>query len=69
MAAPGKLKRLAKELDRPLYEIVCDLLNEHKTIKAAAEVLDISESNLFRYIDKHHIVKEIEVRWKCETLK
>lgn len=66
MPAPGKIKKLEKQFDRPLYEVVCDLLNEHKTIKAAAHVLDISESNLFRYVDKHNIVKVTEVRWKCE---
>lgn len=66
MAAPGKLKRLAKQLNRPLYEVVCDLLNEHKTIKAAAQVLDISESNLFRYVDKHNIKKRTQVEWVCE---
>jgi AraC-like DNA-binding protein len=66
MAAPGKLKRLARQLDRPLYEVVCDLLNEHKTIKAAAQVLDISESNLFRYIDQNGIRKNVRVEWVCE---
>jgi len=66
MAAPGKLKKLAKQLDRPLFEVVCDLLNEHKTIKEAAQVLDISESNLFRYIDKHNIKKNVRVEWVCE---
>lgn len=68
MAAPGKLKRIAKELDRPLYEVVCELLNEHKTIKAAAQMLDISESNLFRYMDKHNIKKNVRVEWVCEEL-
>jgi len=66
MPAPGKMKRLARKFDKPLYEVVCDLLNEHKTIKEAARVLDISESNLFRYVDKHHIKKNVKVEWVCD---
>ena len=66
MAAPGKLKKLAKQMDRPLFEVVCDALNEHKTIQAAAKVLDISESNLFRYVDKHNIKKNVRIEWVCE---
>jgi DNA-directed RNA polymerase specialized sigma subunit len=67
MAAPGKLKKLEKQLDRPLFEVVCDLLNEHKTIKEAAQVLDISESNLFRYVEKNNIKKVTSIEWVCET--
>lgn len=66
MPAPGKIKKLEKKFDKPFHEVVCDLLNEHKTIKKAAQILDISESNLFRYVDKNNIEKETEVRWKCK---
>lgn len=66
MPAPGKMKKLARQFDKPMYEVVCELLNEHKTIKEAARVLDISESNLFRYVDKHNIKKNVRVEWVCE---
>lgn len=44
----------------PRSTVVC-LLNEHTTITNVAEILGVSVSALFRYVEKNNIVKE--VRW------
>ncbi len=67
MAAPGKLKQLAKQYDQPLADVVLELLNEHKTIDRVAQELDISESNLFRFVQKERFEKSTEIHWRKAT--
>lgn len=57
MAAPGKIKKLATQYDQPLEDVVLQMLNEHGTLTNVARELNISESNLFRFIDKQKIKK------------
>ncbi len=47
----------------PARNTVFRLLREHKTILTVANILGVSESALFRYIEKNHIAKEVDVRW------
>lgn len=67
MAAPGKIKKLAAQFDQPLADVVVDLLNQHKTIDKVARELNISESNLFRFVQKENIEKATEIRWRKAT--
>lgn len=67
MAAPGKLKKLAAQFDQPLADVVLELLNEHKTIDRVAQELDISESNLFRFVQKERLEKSTEIHWRKAT--
>ena len=67
MAAPGKIKKLAAQFDQPLTDVVLELLNEHKTIDKVARELNISESNLFRFVQKEKIEKATEIHWRKAT--
>ncbi len=57
MAAPGKIKKIAAQFDEPLADVVLRMLNEQKTLREVADTLNISESNLFRFVDKNKIKK------------
>lgn len=63
MATPGKLKALEAQTGVPARETVLKLLNEHETITSVARIIGMSVPALFRYIEKNHITKEVDVRW------
>lgn len=54
MATPGKMKEV--EIDE-----VIRLLNEYGSMPKVARILDMSDSGLFKFIEKHKVKKE--VRW------
>lgn len=52
MATPGKMK----EVD---VQEVIRLLNEQKSMPKVARMLDMSDSGLFKFIEKHNIKKQV----------
>lgn len=53
MATPGKMKEI--QVDE-----VIRLLNEQKSMPKVARILDMSDSGLFKFIEKHNIKKQVK---------
>lgn len=65
MAAPGKIKQMEAKTGEPAKTMVLRMLNEYESLPKVARLLDMSDSALFRFVEKHNISKE--VRWVDKT--
>ncbi len=59
MAAPNKMKELADKYGEPAIDVVLRALNEQGNVPAAARALNLSESNLFRWVRENGIKKSV----------
>lgn len=63
MATPNKMKKIATENGEPIETVILRTLNECKTVRRAAQELNITEANLFQWIARHGIAKRTDVTW------
>ncbi len=63
MATPNTLKQIAEAYGEPVEDVILRVLNEHKTIRRAAQELNITEANLFQWASRHGITKRTDVTW------
>lgn len=63
MATPNKIKQIAQKYGEPIEDVILRVLNEHKTIRQAAQALDVTEANLSQWVSRHGIKKHTTVEW------